>query len=100
MMGNQVSVQPEQRLVHLTRHARESGESLSTAVASAVAAADDNDPTETSWTLTEYVDPDALDSLFDRYSDVTDGVWRFEFAIHCYCVVVEGSGIISVYRRL
>ena len=98
MARTQVAAPPEQCLVHLTRHACESGEPLSTAVASAVAAADDTDPTATSWTLTEYIDPGALDSLFDQYSDVESGFWRFEFDVGGYRVVVENDGVISVYR--
>lgn len=98
MARTQATAPPEQSLVHLTRHSRENGEPLSTAVASAVAAADDTDPTDTSWTLTEYVDPSALDSLFDQYSDVTGGYWRFEFDVGQYRVVVENDGRISVYE--
>lgn len=98
MARTQATASPEQCLVHLTRHSRENGEPLSTAVASAVAAADDSDPTETSWTLTEYVDPGALDSLFERYSDATGGYWRFEFDVGQYRVVVENDGVISVYQ--
>lgn len=98
MARTQVTVPSEQSLVHMTRHAHESGEPLSTAVASAVAAADDAEPTATGWTLAEYVDPSALDALFDRYSDVTGGHWRFEFDVDQFRVVVENDGVISVYR--
>lgn len=92
------TVNTEQSLVHLTRHAHEAGEPLSTAVASAVAAADDTIPTETPWKLTEFIDPDALDALFAQYNAVGGDIWRFEFGIDRFHVVVDSAGVISVYR--
>jgi hypothetical protein len=80
------------------RHTHENGEPLSTAVASAVAAAGDTAPTETSWTLTDSIDPEALDALFDQYRATGGGFWRFEFDVGRYRVVVENDGVISVYR--
>lgn len=98
MADFQLSVPTESRLAHRTCHTGSSRDTLSTAVATALATAKDTDSTATPWTLTDYVDPDALDALFVEYHDEVDGYTRFEFVADDHRVVVESDGTISVYE--
>lgn len=61
----------------------------SQAVVEAVATAEDVSPRELSPPLAYVVDPDALDSLFDRPR--TDGVVRFRYCGYTVSVLASGS---------
>lgn len=70
-------------------------ESLSTALAAMVARAKGADPTE-GFRLYEYVDPEALDALFDHSRRWADASWRLEFEAGEETIVVDSDGGIEV----
>lgn len=69
---------------------------LSVAVIEAVASASGRDPTEME-PLHRYLDPDALDALFDHCHE--DGGPQISFSVDEHFVVVDGRGDIVVYPR-
>ena len=68
----------------------------STAVVELVASINDEDPTDLE-PLYEYVDPDALDTLFD--SERASSTSRFTFEFGSNTTTVHGDGTVAVYRR-
>lgn len=70
-------------------------ESLSTALAAMVARAKGADPTE-EFRLYEYVDPEALDALFEHSRRWADASWQLEFEAGDETIVVGSDGTIEV----
>lgn len=77
---------------------RGANEPPSVAMATALAAYNGDDVTETSTRLYDYIDPEALDALFaDRDDDRTRDGGRVHFDIDGTTVVVRPSGV-QVYE--
>ena len=70
---------------------------LSTALVHTIADATGVDPTDARFRLSEYVDPDALDRLFDGGSGETrGGPVELAFSLWGYRVTVDGTGRIEI----
>lgn len=69
------------------------GVQASTTVVTAIAAAEDVDPTELDVTLYDVIDPDALDALFEQPGNEDLVV---EFGVGEYTVTVRGSDHVLV----
>jgi hypothetical protein len=70
-------------------------ETIDAAIVRALAAAEDEDPTEVDVCLYDHLNPDALDGLYDSTDPEGTG-WRFEFAAEGYDVTVRSDGRVSV----
>lgn len=69
---------------------------LSIAVIEAVASVSGRDPIDIE-PLNRYVDPDALDDIFQRTGAASPANGRISFPLEEYLVVVRGDGEILVY---
>jgi len=78
-----------------TRYGRESGQSPSEAIIQAVAAAAGVEPTELP-PLFDFVDPDALDTLFQDHTGAADAEKLLSFRIKTWNVFVRADGRVLV----
>lgn len=78
------------------RRAGTETDDLVVAVAEAVAAAEDIDPTALDAPLAEHVDFDALDSLYTSASERPETTWTVEFPVDGRTVTVRSDGDITV----
>lgn len=92
--GHDPSRFPDDAILTTTYTASE-GRALSTAVAEAIAAAADVDPTTSAFQLHDWLDPDALDHLF-AHQQRTGNEWLIEVMIDDYTVTVHSDGRIAV----
>lgn len=78
-------------------HDMESGGSLSTTIVSALLEIEDVEVSDLGFALEDYVDTDALDSLFAPKMDGTsrEGT-RIEFTVPGYDITVDSEGHISI----
>lgn len=82
------------------RYERRENEPTSVAVATALAEFSDEDVTNSSTRLYEYVDPDALDALFaDRHDGTSRGGGRVRFDVEDVTVVVRPNSV-QIYPRI
>lgn len=68
---------------------------LSVAVAEALAAARGIEPIDLDITLYDYLDPEALDRMYER-CDGDGTTWRLEFAADRHHVIVRSDGLVAV----
>jgi len=78
------------------RFERSDDAALSIAVIEAVASVSGRDPIEIE-PLNRYVDPDALDEIFERTDAAASVRGRISFPLEEYLVVVHSDGEIQVY---
>lgn len=72
------------------------GESLSLFLVNIVARMHDVEPTDEAFQLYDYVEPDAIDTLFDHAQTHEDASWRFELDIGQETVVVDSDGYVNL----
>lgn len=73
-------------------------ETLSTMLAQLIAKTKGLDPTDPGFRLYEYVEPDALDAMYDHARRREAVSWRFEFNVDDETVHVGSDGSIEVTR--
>lgn len=73
-------------------------ESLSTVLADMIARMKGVDPTEDGFRLYEYLDPEAVDTLYEHSRRWEDSSWRLEFEAGGDTVTVRSDGFIRVKR--
>lgn len=74
------------------------GESLSTAMADMIARMKGVEPTHEGFRLYEYLNPDAVDSLFEHANRHEEASWKLTFNTGDQAVVVRSDGFIRVRR--
>lgn len=71
-------------------------DSLAVSIVEAIASARGTEPTAVDVRLADYVDLDALETLY-HHSDAHDATWRVQFSVEELEVVVESDGQVTVY---
>lgn len=73
-------------------------ESMSMFLADLLARMHDIEPTEGSFQLYNYAEPDAIDALFEHAQTHENASWRFELDVGEETVIVDSDGYVNLAR--